>query len=229
MPLALQHATDALAGHGLILRGGFAFGAGEAAPDGPDGQPARAVLLIGHGGGTIWPHFSAWRDRQPADLKNPLDTWSREMIGAVADGIGARAVFPSDRPYLPFQQWAMRAEGLKPSPLGILMHSRFGLWHAYRGALLFSGVPALAEAEKTIHACDLCDGKPCLNACPVDAFSPEGFEVDLCRAWLDGPEGADCLSCGCKARLACPLGVEYRYDPAQTAFHMAAFHRAQKI
>ena len=31
----------------------------------------------------------------------------------------------------------MRAEGLKPSPIGILMHPQFGLWHAYRGALLF--------------------------------------------------------------------------------------------
>ena len=29
----------------------------------------------------------------------------------------------------------MRAEGLKPSPLGVLVHPDFGLWHGYRGAI----------------------------------------------------------------------------------------------
>ena len=82
-----------------------------------------------------FPALAAERSRQ--ELANPLDTWSREVIGEVAEEFGARAVSPSDRPYLPFQQWAMRAEGLRPSPLGILMHPEYGLWHAYRGALLF--------------------------------------------------------------------------------------------
>ncbi len=31
----------------------------------------------------------------------------------------------------------MAAEGLKPSPLGLLMHPEYGLWHGYRGAILF--------------------------------------------------------------------------------------------
>src|SRR5262245_26774885 len=126
---------EALGVDGLILRGGFAFDRHEAAPLGPSGTPARSVLLVGQAGGAPWPHFLTWRAAQPAELENPLDSWAREVIGAVAAEFGARAVSPSDRPYLPFQQWAMRAEGLKPSPLGILMHPVFGLWHAYRAAL----------------------------------------------------------------------------------------------
>ena len=65
----------------------------------------------------------------------------------------------------------MRAEGLKASPLGILMHPEYGLWHAYRGALLFDEALAAEdlnqEPENPIHLCALCDRKPCLDACPV--------------------------------------------------------------
>ena len=127
----------ALSANGLILRGGVTFAEGEEAPSGLSGVPAKSALLVGQAGAAPWPHFLRWRERQPQAIANPLDTWSREVIGAVAGKFGARAVSPSDRPYLPFQQWAMRAEGLKPSPLGILMHPKYGLWHAYRGALLF--------------------------------------------------------------------------------------------
>ena len=92
--------------------------------------------------------------KQPPAIANPLDTWSREVIGAVAETFGARAVSPSDRPYLPFQQWAMRAEGLRPSPLGILMHPQYGLWHAYRGALLFEDEIAFERLAAELHLCD---------------------------------------------------------------------------
>src|SRR4029079_14149017 len=137
---------------------------------GPSGTPARSVLLVGQAGGAPWPHFLKWRGAQPADLEDPLYSWSREVIGAVAEKFEARAVSPSDRPYLPFQQWAMRAEGLKPSPLGLLIHPQYGLWQAFRGALLFRQSMAFAPLQENGHPCDVCASKPCLSACPVDAF-----------------------------------------------------------
>src|SRR4029079_19689265 len=94
-------------------------------------------------------------------LQDRLDSWAREVIAAVATKFGARAVSPADRPYLPFQQWAMRAEGLKASPLGILMDPQFGLWHAYRGALLFDREIDVETPRGMVHLCDLCSGKPC--------------------------------------------------------------------
>jgi len=221
-----------LARHGLIPRGGLAFEPGEAVPSGPSGAPARAALLVGHGGPTIWPHFEVWRSRQSKDILNPLDTWSREVISQVAERFGARAVSPSDKPYLPFQQWAMRAEGLKPSPLGILMHLEYGLWHAYRGALLFEDDSIAGElramnqaAASPIHLCDLCDGKPCLKSCPVGAYSSEGFAYEACLGHVRATAGETCMSGGCLDRNACPYGTEFRYEPEQQAFHMAAFAR----
>jgi len=221
--LSVDAISAALAAHGLILRGGFAFGADEPAPSGPSGKPAKSVLLVGQGGATPWPHFLRWRERQPANMKNPLDTWSREVIGRIAEKFRARAVSPSDRPYLPFQQWAIRAEGLKPSPLGILMHPEFGLWHAYRGALLFETELAIPAPRAVIHLCDRCVGKPCLKSCPVDAYNGSGFNHAACLAHVRGPSGAPCRDCGCLDRNACPYGTAYR-DPAdKQAFYMAAF------
>src|SRR5690606_36294903 len=108
--------ADTLAEHGLLLRGGFRFRHDENAPTGPSGAPARSVLLVGNAGAAYWTGFQAWLAAQSDVVSNPLDTWSRHAIGGVAARFGARAVSPSDRPYMPFQQWAMRAERLKPSP-----------------------------------------------------------------------------------------------------------------
>lgn len=213
----------ALARSGLILRGGFNFDVDEPAPPGTSGAPARSILLVGQAGPAPWPHFLRWRESRPANLKNPLDTWSRQIIGEVAEEFGARAVSPSDRPYLPFQQWAMRAEGLKPSPLGVLMHPQYGLWHAYRGALLFEAELAIPPPEKQNHLCDLCVGKPCMKACPVDAYSTAGFAYESCLSHVRGSAGALCRDGGCLDRNACPYGIDYRYPSDEQAFHMAAF------
>ncbi|BAV45948.1 ferredoxin [Mesorhizobium loti] len=217
---------ETLAIHGLVLRGGFNFATDETPPLGLSGALAKSVLLVGQAGAAPWPHFLRWREQQPATIANPLDSWSRQVIGAVAEAFGARAVSPSDKPYLPFQQWAMRAEGLKPSPLGILMHPQYGLWHAYRGALLFEDEIALPRRGETIHLCDACVAKPCLKSCPVDAYSRDGFAYQACLAHVRSANGEPCRSGGCLDRNACPYGTEYRYPPDIQAFHMASFARA---
>ncbi len=221
----LSDMAASLAESGLILRGGFNFEAGEEPPAGPSGAPARAVVLIGQAGAVPWPHFLLWRKAQPADLANPLDSWSREMIGAAANRFGARAAGPNDKPFLPIQRWAMRAEGLKPSPLGVLMHPEYGLWHAYRGVLLFDHELTFPQVDEVVHLCDVCVEKPCLKACPVDAYSKDGFAYQACLAHVRGPKGGACRTLGCLDRNACPYGTAYRYPADMQAFHMAAFTR----
>lgn len=220
---AVEEIATALSAHGLILRGGFNFAAGETLPTGVSDAPMKSVVLVGQAGAAPWSHFLRWRENQPEAIANPLDTWSREVIGAVAEKFGARAVSPSDRPYLPFQQWAMRAEGLRPSPLGILMHPQYGLWHAYRGALLFEDEIALPEPREVIHLCDACIAKPCLKSCPVDAYSADGFAYEACLAHVRGANGEPCRSGGCLDRNACPYGTDYRYPAEVQALHMASF------
>lgn len=219
----VEQISAALAEHGLILRRGFDFKAEDAPPPGPSGASARSVLLVGQAGSAPWPHFKRWCESQPADVPNPLDSWSRSVTGRVAEAFGARAVSPSDQPYLPFQQWAMRAEGLKPSPLGILMHPEYGLWHAYRGALLFDVAMALPAPDEIAHPCDSCAGKPCLNACPVAAYSETSYDYGRCLEHVRSTEGLQCREAGCLDRNACPYGAAYRYPAEVQAFHMKAF------
>lgn len=213
----------ALARHGLLLRGGFHPNALEMALAG--GESVGTVLLAGNAGPEMWENFSANR---PARA-DPLDRWSGEVLGVVAGSFGAEAVLPSDGPpYRPFQQWAMRAEPVFPSPIGILIHLVYGLWHGYRGALLFEAVLELPMSvdpgADDRHPCDDCLDRPCLTTCPVTAFSDRGYDVQACRSHLRSPEGDTCLESSCLARRACPVGRDYVYEAAQLAFHMAAFN-----
>lgn len=220
----LEQIAAALEPHGLVPRGGFVFGAGDEAPSLSNGVSARSVVLVGHFGSSIWPHFVEWRRAHPY-VDDPLDTWSKDVLTRVADAVEGQAVFPSDKPYLPFQQWAKRGEGLSVSPLGLLIHPEYGLWQAFRGALLFDRVIDFPSIARDNHPCDSCAEKPCLSACPVDAFDGKNFAVGRCRSYLAEPKGHECLDGGCLARLACPVGREHAYIPEQQRFHMAAFAR----
>lgn len=217
----LDQIAAALEPHGLISRGGFAFDEVDSAPPPIAGGIAQSVILVGHYGSSIWPHFMRWWQDHP-DSQDSLDQWSKDVLTAVAVKFGAIAVFPSDRPYLPFQQWARRAESLRASPVGMLIHPVYGLWHAYRGALLFDRALDFPSRPQR-YPCGDCQEKPCLSACPVNAFSDGGYDVARCRAHLASGEGGSCLNGGCLARRACPVGREYTYDALQMRFHMNAF------
>jgi hypothetical protein len=219
----LAEIEDGLRPHGLMSRGVVNFDG-----DGPemtDGTRAASVVLVGHIGSSLWPAFRAWRDGQ-ADYggKDPLDNWSKAMIGPLARRIGATAYYPFDAPYQPFQRWAMTAEGLGASPLGILIHPVFGLWHGYRGALgLAEAIDVAGDRAVAPYPCQTCRDKPCIAGCPASALTGGYFDVTGCRSYLatePGPGG--CVASGCAARAACPVGSSYRYDPEQIRFHMQA-------
>lgn len=217
---AIASLETTLARAGMAIRGGFAPRAADAVPDLAPGRPARTLLLVGNIGGAMWPAFAA----AAHDDEDPLDRWTRRIIDPLAAEYGATALYPSDGPpYQPFQLWAQRAEGVQPSPLMIFIHPEYGLWHAYRAALLFAESLALPSATPGARPCDTCASQPCLHSCPVDAFTATGFDDRICARHVDGPDGTECRERGCLARRACPVGTEYAYPPAQMAFHMEAF------
>jgi len=107
---------------GLAWRGAFHPQPGDAVPPLADGSPAGTLVLLGFVGGGQWPAFAA--SAEAGDGRpNPLDRWSRRLVDALAARCGAAALYPSDGPpWWPFQRWAMRAEAVHVSPLGILIH-----------------------------------------------------------------------------------------------------------
>jgi len=209
----------ALAAHGLSPRGAFHPGPDDGAPVG-----AGTILLIGNAGPDMWRAFASAR----GEGDHALDEWSVMVLDNIAQQFDATAHYPSDGPpYLPFQRWAIKAEPVHSSPLGILIHPDFGLWHGYRGALVFADILPLPPRDERASPCETCVDRPCLSTCPVAAFGEAGYDVPACAAHLRTDAGADCMGLGCRARRACPVGRDYIYEPAQAEFHMTAFLRSR--
>ncbi len=218
----------AVAKYGLVGRGGFVVDVEDGVPavgEGSDASmAAKYLLLFGNVGSSIWDSFSQsdeYMDGEP----HPLNRWSMRIGSELAAQFSARALFPfSGAPYLPFLRWAKKAEGLQNSKLGILIHPQFGLWHAYRFALAFVEI---VETEVPVQQpeliCAKCVHMPCQSACPVDAFSGGNYHVRVCVDYLQEHPDSECMTLGCRARLACPQGTDYHYEPAHAAFHMHQF------
>src|SRR4051812_25290981 len=123
---------------GLLVRGAFRPEPQDGVPDLAPGVPVRALVLLGWAGRDGFGAFAA----SPEALDgrpDALDRWSRRIVGGLAEAAGAVPLYPvGGPPHLPFQRWAARAEPIFPSPLGLYIHPRWGLWHSYRGALAFS-------------------------------------------------------------------------------------------
>lgn len=227
--MLLSELTEALARHGLRLRGGFAT-AGAADADILAVAPwTQSVILVGNAGSELW-------DKSGAEIAalgdpDPLDRWTRSVIEQIASSADGLALFPfAGPPYWPFQRWAERAEGVRSSPIGIQIHPEFGLWHAYRAAILLP-VAVDLPGEPRAHPCDTCIEKPCLTHCPVGAFSAAGYDVDRCvdRVVAVQYETGSCSDVGCLARLACPVGAAWRYRPDHARFHMEAFVKSRML
>lgn len=211
-PLTLERLAETVVPHHLDILGGFAVLTGD------EGLPrgTRTLILLGPKEPGFWPHLQSQPEWGGAD---PVDRWSRRVIGRLACDLGAKALFPFGvKPALPFYQWALRSGRCWESPLRLLVHDTQGLMVSFRGAL------ALREALEVPSGTKPCDDcpKPCLTACPAGALGAGGYDVPRCQDWL-GTKGAECLANGCNARRACPVSLCYARMPEQSAYHMRQF------
>jgi hypothetical protein len=220
----LRQVEEEIARSGLVSRGGLSLAEAERTGD---LEELATIVLVGMRGGEGWSAFAAAAEQRDG-LPDPLDRWSRRIIDGLARACGARSLYPFDGPpYWPFQRWAMRAEAAHVSPLGMLIHPEYGLWHSYRGALGFVEAFRIPPIERRASPCEACAARPCLTACPVNAFTSGGYDTDVCAAYLRSDAGRACMEEGCLARRACPVGAEYAQGPGQAAFHMRAFLEAR--
>jgi hypothetical protein len=207
--MTLDEITDAARPSGLAALGAFHHGENQ------------TLILLGPNEPEFWSVFT--QDSEYFEKKEePMDRWSQRVIGGLAQAFGAQALFPlGGPPYHPFIGWALKSGRAWQSPVGLLVHDTSGLFVSYRGALL---VPERLELPPTGSSpCKKCSERPCLSACPAAALTKDGYDVPKCHAHLD-TAGTECLSSGCIVRRACPVGQNKRL-PAQSAFHMRAFHK----
>jgi epoxyqueuosine reductase len=208
--------AEAAARH-LAIIGGFACDGETEFPRG-----TRTLLMLGPLEPGFWPHVTAqaeWQDGGP----DPIDRWSRRVIGQWACDLGAKALFPfGGPPWHPFHRWALRTGRVWDSPVRLLVQAEQGLMVSFRGALALKQEVDLPPPET--RPCDACP-KPCLTACPVGALTGAGYDLPACHGFLDSPAGADCMGQGCAVRRACPLSQSYARMPEHSAYHMRQFHR----
>lgn len=215
----LADIKDVVAAEGLAVVGAFHPEPEDLAPDN-----AATLILLGPGGPEMWAAFSESPELEDG-AEHPMDRWSRRVITALAQSLGAEALFPfGGPPWNPFQRWAVRGEGAVSSPVQMQATASRGLWASYRGVLAFTTHLDLPEV---IHKnpCASC-AAPCLTACPVGAFSGGQYDVPKCTAHVRSEAGEACLS-GCLVRRACPAGKALALPELQRKFHMTAFLRAQ--
>ncbi|SNS91805.1 ferredoxin [Tropicimonas sediminicola] len=211
---SLEHEAGSLS---LSILGGLHVApSDEGIPEG-----VRTLLLLGPAEPGFWPSVTA--DPEFSDAApDPLDRWSRRVIGDWAARIGAEALFPfGGPPFLPFLNWLTRTGRAWTSPVGLVVHAEAGLFLSVRGALgLRENIALPAPLERP---CESCDARPCLTACPVSALGAGGYDTGNCHDYIDTAD-ADCMDLGCAVRRACPVSQGYPRLPAQSAFHMRAFH-----
>lgn len=232
--MKLSTINTLLADSGLTLLGAFHPGPADGVPGIDREQAGTATLiLVGNAGPAMWQVFSA--QRSPEDEPDPLDKWSTRTLEKIAAELSAdskspvMALFPFEGPpYFSFQKWAQKSGDVHPSPFGPMVHRLYGLWHAYRGALLIRAELDLPPTAATPSACAVCTEKPCMSACPTDAFSATGYNVPACVSHLASGQGEDCFRLGCLARAACPIGSEYAYGEDHARFHLGKFFAAHR-
>ncbi|HEX9857774.1 MAG TPA: ferredoxin, partial [Paracoccaceae bacterium] len=99
----LERIEALAAAHRLAVFGGFSTEDEATLPKG-----TRTLLLLGPMEPGFWPHLTAqpeWQDGRP----DPVDRWSRRVIGRMACDLEAKALFPfGGPPWHPFHQWALR-------------------------------------------------------------------------------------------------------------------------
>lgn len=200
----------------LAVLGGFHPTPADGAP--PD---CRTLLMLGPAEPAFWPAFTKsaeYTDGRP----DPMDRWSARVIGQWAGELSADALFPfGGPPHQPFYRWALRTGRVHASPIRLLVHDKAGLFVSFRGAIALRyqiDLPAPPESP-----CLSCATQPCLSACPVNAFGPDGYDVKGCKQFVLSALDRDCLTKGCRARRACPVSQGWGRIPAQSQFHMTNF------
>ena len=198
------------------------FGILETTAKDPIPASYRSLILLGPEEPGFWAHFTAsheWKD----GCTDAMDRWSHRVISELATRFDAMPLFPFGAdPPAPFIQWALRSGRAWQSPVSLLVHDRAGLFLSFRGAL---AMRMRAPKSATVTSpCATCATRPCLDACPAYALAPTGYDLSACHEFLNSPPGRACMGQGCAVRRSCPVSQSYARNPAQSAYHMKAFH-----
>lgn len=176
------------------------------------------LLVFGHAGAGFWNLLD-----EPVIGDHPLDSVSIKMVEDFLQRTGCAeylVLYPSIDLQIDLRTLGKQLGWHADSALGIGINAIHGTWFAYRVVVLANtsyetsyvrGANNLAESP-----CTSCIGRPCVEACPVDA---PGATFDLQACMTERVREGSACAYQCLARNACPVGTEYRYDQDQMRYH----------
>jgi hypothetical protein len=178
----------------------------------------KSLLLVGSKGGEFWQYLQSINDIEGHTFNNNSLRLTNKFLHNAYAGIKTLCLYPSTQYTLPLQKLGHLAGWGRPSILGLDIHREYGTWFAYRTALLVSESLPQTKWSATDLVCEMCIEKPCQPVCPVGAVQSLGsFKLNTCGDYrLEDKSGCANI---CLARLACPVGQEYRYTNQQLTHH----------
>lgn len=178
----------------------------------------QRIVLIGNGGREFWQALQA----SDTDTANPVDDFSEQITRQFAKNYLPPSaalfwLFPSQH-LVPLQQLGQLAGWSHPSPLGLGINHKFGVWFAYRAAFLTTAELPVTTTTQQPSPCDSCTEKPCISNCTAAAVQGVNqFDVPACAAYRLAPQ-SPCAD-RCLSRLACPIAPQHRYSLEQIQYH----------
>ncbi|MEZ5536448.1 MAG: hypothetical protein R3F02_12580 [Thiolinea sp.] len=191
----------------------------------PFTQQHGSLLLLGQAGKSFWPPYKA---SQP-EGDDPVDDYSadisEQLLTEFLPKIAKQRLFPD--PECPVNLMALGRElgWHTPSPLGLGIHRKYGLWSAYRALWWLDALPEREQTDASpcdehteTTVCADCRTQDCVRRCPVEAIKYGNMpDITRCADYRYQP-GSHCDN-GCQARLACPVAAEHRYSDEQFNYH----------
>lgn len=191
------------------------------------------LILIGSGGKDLW---NAIKESKPGfQTESPIDFYTEKQVDRfVKDYLSGEEIFtlyPSNDHSYPLLLFGELAGWGEASPLGMGIHQKYGLWHAYRAAFLINADLPIIRETKAPSPCIVCNDKSCLSGCVGNALSIEkGMNFGRCRE--ERLQKSSPCRYGCAARVACPYAREHRYGEEQIRYHASVsqkmIHALQK-
>ena len=183
----------------------------------PGTAPWRQLLLIGNGGPAFWQHSRGFA----AGTGHPLDEFALDVVqrflADAAPGVRYRVLYPGPA-LVPLQALGALAGWHHPSPMMVGINDYWGMWYAYRVALVADTDFTPSARVNSASPCATCVEKPCLSACPASALGEQdGLRLERCLDHRTAP--ASSCAATCLARLACPVAPQHRYADDQIDYH----------
>lgn len=183
----------------------------------PEQQRYAQLVLLGHVGGTVWPHALAEAPNSDHPIDTAVQRWVARGMGAHAPGVAWESVYPGDSA-LSLIRLGECAGWHHPSPFWQGVDAEWGSWFAYRAVLLADTDWQLTPRRERRSPCWDCVGQPCVAACPAQALEVDQA-LGLRRCSDHRLQTASSCEDRCLARLACPVGSEHRYSADQLHHH----------